>query len=100
MLLVEIFDVHVQENCVTGYQSRASVKVGDECRPFRFSLLIPFGCYGTIEKSLGRFGDAEVRKLFEARIRQYIASGRLKEIPAGSNIDLPALDYREVRALI
>jgi len=100
MLPVEIFDVHVEENRIHGYQCRASVKVGNESRPFSFTLLIPFGCYGTIEERLGPFGRNEVERLFEARIKQDIANGRLEGIPAGWNVPLRALDYREIDALV
>jgi hypothetical protein len=74
------------------------VKVDE--KTFSFTLLVPPGAWAKIESGFGhRFGDCEVRQLFEARIKQHIESGNLQDIPAGRKVDLGCLHELEVDGL-
>src|SRR6266571_9169826 len=86
---VHIWDVRIKETPYA-YECQASVRV--DGKTFSFSLLVPPGTWAKIESGFGRqFGDCEVRQLFEARIKQYIESGNLRDIPAEFKIDLRCL---------
>ncbi len=81
---VHIRDVRIKETPYA-FECQASVRV--DGKTFSFSLLVPPGTWAKIESGFGRrFGDCEVGQLFEARIKQYIKSGNLKDIPAGFTI--------------
>src|ERR1700676_5281663 len=77
MGFVRIYDDRV-EATPHGYRCSASVEVKGKRKPFSFALVVPPGAYAKIEAGFGRrFGDTDVRSLFEARIKQYVENGVL-----------------------
>jgi hypothetical protein len=95
-----ISSVSVSEDLRSGYKCQASVRIKGIDPPYPFSLLVPFSCYGAIERGFGRrVGAKDVQALFVARIRQYINNGGLDGVPGGFPQQL-VLDCREVDSLI
>jgi hypothetical protein len=92
---VRIYDDRV-EATPHGYRCSASVEVKGKGKPFSFVLVVPPGAYAKIGEGFGRrFGDTDVRSLFEARIKQYVENGVL----SNWSVDLGCLDSREVDGL-
>lgn len=95
MGFMRIYDDRV-EGTPHGYRCSASVEMKGKSKPFSFALVVPPGAYAKIEAGFGRrFGDSDVRSLFQARIKQYIENGVL----SNWSVDLGSLDSREVDGL-